>query len=127
MCLPLSQAPNRHRGSVSSKFTAPHRTDTNTSVNSGGKGSILEDEWEENVIAHPVQPRAVIPMLPPVLVSTQQPTMMGSVSTNTMAPQTHVVDSHPACWLAFTEDAVITSCKSGKIPSHANLDRFSIY
>ncbi|UKZ76571.1 hypothetical protein TrVFT333_004278 [Trichoderma virens FT-333] len=59
-----------------------------------GKGSSgAEDEWEENVIAHPVQPRAVIPMLPPVL--------------------THVVDTHPACWLAFTEDAVITSCKSG--------------
>jgi hypothetical protein len=38
-----------------------------------------------------------------------------------MVPQTHVVDSHPACWLAFTEDAVITSCKQGKIPSHANL------
>jgi hypothetical protein len=33
----------------------------------GGPGT--EDEWEENVIAHPVQPRAVIPMLPPVLVS----------------------------------------------------------
>lgn len=84
--LPLSQAPTRHRGSVSSKFTAPHRTDTNTSVNSGGKGSILEDEWEENVIAHPVQPRAVIPMLPPVLVSTQQPTAIRSVPTNAMAP-----------------------------------------
>jgi hypothetical protein len=29
----------------------------------------MEDEREEKVIAHPVQPRAVIPMLPPVLVS----------------------------------------------------------
>ncbi|KAL7910642.1 WD40-repeat-containing domain protein [Trichoderma velutinum] len=93
---PKTAVPTRHRGSVSSRITAPHRTDTNTSVNSGGKGSSgMEDEWEENVIAHPVQPRAVIPMLPPVL--------------------THVVDTHPACWLAFTEDAVITSCKSGHV------------
>ncbi|KAM0246395.1 hypothetical protein ACHAQJ_010231 [Trichoderma viride] len=93
---PKTAAPTRHRGSVSSRITAPQRTDTNTSVDSGGKGGFgLEDEWEENVIAHPVQPRAVIPMLPPVL--------------------THVVDTHPACWLAFTEDAVITSCKSGHV------------
>ncbi|EHK44238.1 uncharacterized protein TrAtP1_008746 [Trichoderma atroviride] len=92
---PKTVAPTLHRGSVSSKFTAPHRTDTNMSMNSDGKGSIPEDEWEENVIEHAVQPRAVIPMLPPVL--------------------THVVDSHPACWLAFTEDAVITSCKQGHV------------
>jgi hypothetical protein len=49
-------------------------------MNSDGKGSIPEDEWEENVIEHAVQPRAVIPMLPPVLVSTQQPIVMKPVS-----------------------------------------------
>ena len=29
--------------------------------------------------------------------------------------QTKVVDTHVACWLDFTEDAIITSCKSGHV------------
>ncbi len=27
--------------------------------------------------------------------------------------QTKIVDTHPLCWLDFTEDAIITSCKNG--------------
>lgn len=42
---------------------------------------------------HPVEPRASTAMLPPVL--------------------SKVVDVDPLAWLEFTEDAIMTSCKSG--------------
>lgn len=42
---------------------------------------------------HPVEPRASTAILPPVL--------------------TKVVDADPLCWLTFTQEAIMTSCKSG--------------
>jgi hypothetical protein len=45
------------------------------------------------MIEHPVEPRATTAMLPPVM--------------------SKVVDPDPLCWLEFTEDAILTSCKSG--------------
>ncbi|OAA49032.1 catabolite repression protein creC [Beauveria brongniartii RCEF 3172] len=50
---------------------------------------------EGSGIAHAVEPQARIPMLPPVM--------------------TKVIDKHPLCFLEFTEDAIITSCKNGHI------------
>lgn len=52
----------------------------------GGKGG---------VIPHEVEPRATVAMLPPVL--------------------SKVVDDDPLCWLEFTEDVVMTSCKNGHV------------
>ncbi|ATY66568.1 catabolite repression creC [Cordyceps militaris] len=72
---------NRHRSSVSSNSGLPERFSSYNSEN-GSR------------IAHAVEPRAHIPMLPPVM--------------------TKVIDKHPLSWLEFTEDAIITSCKNGK-------------
>ncbi|KAM0202229.1 hypothetical protein ACHAPI_001414 [Fusarium lateritium] len=86
----------RHRGSVSSRYTALQRAETATTSNSRLRSnSNLETEDEDMAIAHPVEPRARIPMLPPVLNKS--------------------IDTHPVCWLDFTEDAIITSCKSGHL------------
>ncbi|KAG5756041.1 hypothetical protein H9Q70_001346 [Fusarium xylarioides] len=84
----------RHRGSVSSRYTALQRAETATTTNSRLRSnSNLDTEDEEMAIAHPVEPRARIPMLPPVLNKS--------------------IDTHPVCWLDFTENAIMTSCKSG--------------
>ncbi|KAM0355920.1 hypothetical protein ACHAPU_000309 [Fusarium lateritium] len=86
----------RHRGSVSSRYTALQRAETATTSNSRLRSnSNLETEDEDMAIAHAVEPRARIPMLPPVLNKS--------------------IDTHPMCWLDFTEDAIITSCKSGHL------------
>ncbi|KAF4504699.1 hypothetical protein G6O67_008115 [Ophiocordyceps sinensis] len=88
----------RRRMSVSSPSGLGQRTDSASlgcfrmRSNSG-----MDGDEEEDGIFHPVEPRARIPMLPPVL--------------------TTAIDSHPACWLEFTEDAILTSCKSGHVRS----------
>ncbi|SPO04872.1 probable WD40 repeat protein CreC [Cephalotrichum gorgonifer] len=46
-------------------------------------------------ISHPVEPRSRIAMLPPVL--------------------SKAIDTHPMAWLEFTEDSIITSCKTGHL------------
>ena len=59
----------RHRGSISSRYTALQRAETgNTGASRVRSNSSLEVDDEDGVF-HPVEPRAVIPMLPPVLVS----------------------------------------------------------
>ena len=40
--------------------------------------------------------------------------LLESKSTNVV--QSKVVDTHPLAWLEFTEDAVVTSCKTGMSP-----------
>lgn len=51
------------RGSVSSRYTALQRAETSNTGNSGLRDALADD------VSHPVEPRARIPMLPPVLVS----------------------------------------------------------
>ncbi|KJZ73206.1 hypothetical protein HIM_07403 [Hirsutella minnesotensis 3608] len=86
----------RQRMSVSSPSGMVYRTDSASLVGSRIRSnSGVEPDEEGDGIFHRVEPRARIPMLPPVL--------------------TTVIDSHPACWLDFTEDAIITSCKSGHV------------
>ncbi|KAK3941667.1 WD40 repeat-like protein [Diplogelasinospora grovesii] len=55
----------------------------------------IDEEKPEKLFPHPVEPRSRTAMLPPVLSKT--------------------VDADPLCWLDFTEDAIITSCKSGHV------------
>ncbi|KDN61485.1 putative WD domain-containing protein [Colletotrichum sublineola] len=88
-----------HRGSVSSRFANPlQRQETANTLtsrirsNSTLSGGAVD---EEGSIIHPVEPRARIAMLPPV--------------------SSKAVDPHPLCWLEFTEEAIITSCKNGHI------------
>ncbi|KAK4201111.1 WD40-repeat-containing domain protein [Triangularia verruculosa] len=47
------------------------------------------------VVPHKVEPRATTAVLPPVLSKT--------------------IDEDPLCWLEFTQDAIITSCKMGHV------------
>ncbi|KAK3995794.1 putative catabolite repression protein creC [Cladorrhinum sp. PSN332] len=61
----------------------------------GGEEKRRGGDGKEGVMPHPVEPRATVAMLPPVLSRT--------------------VDDDPLCWLEFTEDAILTSCKSGHV------------
>lgn len=85
------------RGSIASRFTAGTalgRAET--------RGTSRSRDWDEDggsdgkfTGPHPVEPRASTAMLPPVL--------------------TKVVDADPLAWLEFTEEAIMTSCKSGML------------
>ncbi|KAK3381401.1 WD40-repeat-containing domain protein [Podospora didyma] len=54
-----------------------------------------ESADKEKILPHPVEPRSRTAMLPPVLSKT--------------------IDEDPLCWIDFTQDAILTSCKSGHI------------
>lgn len=60
-----------HRGSVSSRFTALQRAETANTLHSRmrSNSNLPAADDEDDGIAHPVEPRSKIPMLPPVLVS----------------------------------------------------------
>lgn len=86
---------NAARGSITSRFTggtALARAETAGTSRSG----YTEDTGSGRSFTgpHPVEPRASTAMLPPVLKK--------------------VVDADPLAWLDFTEEAIMTSCKSGK-------------
>ncbi|KAJ9133084.1 WD40 repeat-like protein [Pleurostoma richardsiae] len=91
----------RHRGSTSSRFASPlHRAETQGTSTSASRirsnSTVSADgDAEENGGPHPVVPRSGVAILPPVL--------------------TKVVDADPLCWLGFTEESIMTSCKSGHI------------
>ena len=90
----------RQRGLIASRLTTSQltraetqgtsasRVRSNSAISAGGDG---EDGFTG---PHAVEPRANTAILPPVL--------------------TKVVDADPLCWLEFTEEAIVTSCKSGK-------------
>ncbi|KAG6121401.1 hypothetical protein E4U13_004762 [Claviceps humidiphila] len=90
----------RQRGSVSDASGAPPRNDASGPLGNGShervrSNSGFEGDEDGDSVSHPVEPRSRIPILPPVL--------------------TTVIDSHPACWLDFTEEAIMTSCKNGHV------------
>ncbi|KAK4173489.1 WD40-repeat-containing domain protein, partial [Triangularia setosa] len=66
---------------------------------STGGGQQQERGGEElrigEVVPHKVEPRATTAVLPPVL--------------------SKIIDDDPLCWLEFTQDAIITSCKLGHV------------
>lgn len=88
---------SRQRGSISSRLPVLQRAETQgTSTSRLRSDSIVSGlEAEENTINHPVEPRSRTAILPPVL--------------------TKVADTHPLSWIEFTEDAIVTSCKTGHI------------
>ncbi|AEO64061.1 uncharacterized protein THITE_123498 [Thermothielavioides terrestris NRRL 8126] len=96
----------RQRGSISSRpGHAPlQRAETSGTAGTSGSGRVRSDSGlsaapadgdKEKVLPHPVEPRATTATLPPVLSKT--------------------VDNDPLCWLDFTPDAILTSCKTGHI------------
>ncbi|KAK9424184.1 putative catabolite repression protein creC [Seiridium unicorne] len=89
----------RHRGSVSSRLTNLQRAETQgtstSRLRSNSQLSTADGDDDDDCINHPVEPRGHIPILPPVL--------------------TKKADKDPLCWLTFTEDAIMTSCKSGHL------------
>ncbi|KIN01228.1 hypothetical protein OIDMADRAFT_145325 [Oidiodendron maius Zn] len=88
----------RNRGSISSRLTNTlQRAETQNTTPSRlrSNSSISADCEDDHTIEHPVEPRATTAMLPPVM--------------------SKVIDPDPLCWLRFTEDTIITSCKSGHI------------
>lgn len=90
-------APTLRHGSIASRGTALGRAET--AGTAGTVTSSLDDENGDRrnglVTPHAVEPRASTAMLPPVL--------------------TKVVDADPLSWLEFTEEAIMTSCKSGML------------
>jgi len=99
----------RHRGSISSRPGAIplHRAETSGTAGTSGSGRLRSDSSlsagavapadgeKDKVLPHPVEPRATTATLPPVLSKT--------------------VDDDVLCWLGFTPDAILTSCKTGHI------------
>lgn len=88
------------RGSIASRFTAGTalgRADTQGTSRSRD-GDEDREPGDKPAGPHPVEPRASTAMLPPVL--------------------TKVVDADPLAWLEFTEEAIMTSCKSGMLSQH---------
>ncbi|TVY30983.1 putative catabolite repression protein [Lachnellula hyalina] len=88
----------RQRGSISSRLANPlQRAETsNTTASKLRSNSVVSVDGEyEHTIQHDVEPRATTATLPPVM--------------------SKVIDPDPLCWLEFTEESIITSCKSGHI------------
>lgn len=103
---PKASSVRAHRESISSRLTsALHRQETGTSAttrmraDSNLSESALvgsaEKEKETSSIRHPIEPRARVTILPPVL--------------------SRIIDVDPVSWVGFTEDAILTSCNKGHI------------
>lgn len=101
---PKATSIRAHRESISSRLTsALHRGDTASMTGSRMRSdSVVSNAVdtekaaaETSTIRHPVEPKARITILPPVLSKS--------------------IDPDPLSWLAFTEDAIMTSCLKGHI------------
>ncbi|SZF01766.1 unnamed protein product [Blumeria hordei] len=84
----------RLRGSVCSWYPGICRSETN--VNNMRSMSINSSaDHAENTIDHPAEPRATTALLPPVV--------------------SKLIHKDPLCWLGFTKESILTSCRSGHI------------
>ncbi len=129
----LSQASVRQRGSISSRLTLLQRaesqnTTTGTSRLRSNSNLSSGDADSDKVYPHPVSPRASTPILPPVLVRLffrsslplARPLVLRQASNGNLSEvktdnqQSKTIDTDPLHWIEFTEDSIITSCKSGK-------------
>lgn len=116
-----AQASVRQRGSISSRFTntllRAETQNTSTSRLRSNSGN-SNDAEEDATIKHPVEPRARTAILPPVLVSadtsSHKPQAILLPQIYSDKSQSKSIDPDPLCWLTFTEDSIITSCKTGK-------------
>ncbi|PQE33203.1 WD domain-containing protein [Rutstroemia sp. NJR-2017a WRK4] len=110
----------RQRGSISSRFpgslqrvettgTATTRLRSNSNLSNSS-----QQQDHSGTIEHPVEPRANIPVLPPVLKYPPTPPIAHD-EPDAKSHDSKLVSEDPLCWLEFTEDAIITSCKTGHI------------
>ncbi|KAL1969985.1 hypothetical protein VTN77DRAFT_6390 [Rasamsonia byssochlamydoides] len=90
------QTSARQRNSVvaSTHHLSRHRTDS-TGVRSDSDRTEKADDYEEDTIHHPVEPRKMTALLPPIM--------------------SKVVGEDPICWLGFHEDYILTSSLEGHI------------
>ncbi|KAI1345833.1 WD40-repeat-containing domain protein [Xylaria sp. FL0043] len=90
---------HRQRGSVSSRVPTIHRAETQGTspgrIRSGSTNSAADGDEIRISINYPVEPRSNVAILPPVL--------------------TKIADKDPLSWITFTEESIMTSCKSGHI------------
>jgi hypothetical protein len=63
-------------------------------MRAGSVISAVDGDDERININYPVEPRSNVAILPPVL--------------------TKVADKDPLSWITFTEDSIVTSCKTGE-------------
>ncbi|ERF75511.1 catabolite repression protein creC [Endocarpon pusillum Z07020] len=90
----------RQRGSISAQSISLQRQRTGSVVTlprlrSDSNRLFYGDPASDEVLYHPVEPRARTAQLPPVMSKT--------------------IDDHPLCWLGFEKDCIITSCQEGHI------------
>lgn len=85
----------RQRDPLTSRLASLQRAETQTTTTSRVRSdsNLSAEGEEEKRFPHPVEPRSRTAMLPPVLSKS--------------------IDSDPLCWLEFTKDSILTSCKSG--------------
>ncbi|TRX95580.1 hypothetical protein FHL15_003538 [Xylaria flabelliformis] len=99
LCLWDFNSSHRQRGSVSSRVPTLHRAETQGTspgrIRSGSTISVIDGDEEKISINYPVEPRSNVAILPPVL--------------------TKIADKDPLSWITFTEQSIMTSCKTGHI------------
>lgn len=84
----------RLRGSICSRYVGLYKQETNGSrFRSNSEVPIPEDM--EHTVDHPAEPRATTAVLPPVM--------------------SKVIHDDPLCWIGFTKEAIMTSCRSGHL------------
>ncbi|KAI0553995.1 WD40-repeat-containing domain protein [Xylaria curta] len=90
---------HRQRGSVSSRVPTLHRAETQGTspgrIRPGSTISVIDGDEDKISINYPVEPRSNVAILPPVL--------------------TKIADKDPLSWITFTEESIMTSCKTGHI------------
>ncbi|KAI0438235.1 WD40-repeat-containing domain protein [Xylaria telfairii] len=90
---------HRQRGSVSSRVPTLHRAETQGAspgrIRPGSTVSIVDGDEAKISINYAVEPRSNVAILPPVL--------------------TKIADKDPLSWITFTEESIMTSCKTGHI------------
>lgn len=117
----------RQRGSISSRLANPlqrSETQNTTASRLRSNSPLLVDREDDNTIEHPVEPRATTAMLPPVMVCLHMCTISCLGCAN--ISQSKVIDPDPLCWLEFTQDSIITSCKSGQFPKGSIIQEFKL-
>ena len=114
---------HRQRGSVSVASISLHRNRTGSIITipraRSDSNRLFDGVDNDQVVYHPVEPRARVAQLPPVMVSlipAAAPVPESCILIRHV-PQSKTIDDHPLCWLGFEEDCIMTSCQDGEFIS----------
>ncbi|RKF81429.1 putative catabolite repression protein creC [Golovinomyces cichoracearum] len=94
----------RLRNSIYSCHAGLYKSETNASKIRSNSTTFASHE-KRNTIDHQVEPRAATAMLPPVM--------------------SKIVHDDPLCWLEFTKESIMTSCRSGHLRTWDRPRRFT--